>query len=93
MRWYSRGSTILLNHGATTLVGKVLKMKIVLIVIGTLAGLYTFAAIVQFIGAIQTSDPTLPYRTANIAASAAPICLGLVVCLACFGSAFRKRQP
>jgi uncharacterized membrane protein len=65
-------------------------MKGVLIIIGSLGGLYALFAIIQFIRTIMTSDPGTAYGGANIAASIVPICLGLIVCLACFQRAFRK---
>jgi hypothetical protein len=68
-------------------------MKIVLITIGSLAGLYTAAAIVQFIYSLLTSNPGTAYGTANIAASLVPVCIGLIVCVACFASVFRKPKP
>jgi uncharacterized membrane protein len=68
-------------------------MKVVLVIIGSLAGLYTVAAIVQFIYKLLTSDPGSAYGTASIAASVVPVCIGLIVSVACFSGAFRKRKP
>jgi uncharacterized membrane protein len=68
-------------------------MKVILIIIGSLAGLYTLVGVIQFIRAMLTSDPGTAYGTANIAASVVPVCLGLIVCLACFMGAFRKPKP
>jgi uncharacterized membrane protein len=65
-------------------------MRVVLIIIGSLAGLYALGGVVQFIWTFMTSNPASAYGTANIAASVVPVCLGLIVCLACFTSAFRK---
>lgn len=64
-----------------------------LITIGSLGGLYALVGIVQFIRTMLTNDPGTAYGTANIAASVVPVCLGLIVCLACFVSAFRKPKP
>ena len=72
-------------------------MKIVLIVIGSLAGLYTAAALVQFIYALVSTNAGTANGTANIAASVVPVCIGLLVlvlvCVACFAGAFRKPKP
>jgi len=68
-------------------------MKIVLIIIGSLAGLYALVGTIQFIWTMLNSDPSTAYGTANIAASVVPVCLGLIVSIACFTSAFRKPKP
>jgi hypothetical protein len=65
-------------------------MKAVLIVIGALGGLYAAFGLIQFIRALLVSNPETAYGAANIAASVAPVLLGLIVCLACFQRAFRK---
>ena len=70
-----------------------LLMKILLIVIGSLAGLYTAAALVQFIYALVSTNAGTAYGTANIAASVVPVCIGLLVCVACFAGAFKKPKP
>lgn len=67
-----------------------MQMKIVLIIIGSLAALYTPAAIVQFISTLLSRDPSTAYGMADIAASAAPVCIGLLVSIACFSGAFKK---
>jgi uncharacterized membrane protein len=67
--------------------------KIILIIIGSLAGVYALVGTGQLIWRLLTSDPTTPYGAANIAASVVPVCIGLIVCLACFTSAFRKPKP
>jgi hypothetical protein len=72
--------------------GDVVK-KVVLIIVGSLGGLYAIVGVVQFIHILLTSDPGTAYGTAHIAASVAPVCLGLIVCLACFLSVFRKPKP
>jgi uncharacterized membrane protein len=76
------------NDGA-----KVPDMKVLLIAIGSLAGIYALFAIIQFIGAIATNDPNSAFGTANIAASVVPVCLGLIVSVACFTAAFKKPKP
>jgi hypothetical protein len=68
-------------------------MKVILIVVGILAGIYAIFGVVQFVGRLLTSDPTRAYGTAGIAASAVPVCVGLIVCLTCFMSAFRRPKP
>ena len=65
-------------------------MKVVLIIIGSLGGLYAVIGIVQFIRTMMTSNPGTAYGGANIAASVLPVCLGLIVCVVCFQKAFRK---
>jgi hypothetical protein len=65
-------------------------MKVILIIIGSLAGLYAAAAIVQFVLSLLTSNAGTAYGAANIAASLVPVCLGLIVCVACFSAAFKK---
>jgi len=64
-------------------------MKIVLIVIGALGGLYALFGIIQLVNAIGSS-PVTAYGGSNIAASVVPVCLGLIVCVVCFQRAFRK---
>lgn len=63
-------------------------MKVVLIILGTLGGLYAVFGIVQLIRTFQEANP----GGSIIAASVVPVCLGLIVCLACFQRAFRKPQ-
>jgi uncharacterized membrane protein len=65
-------------------------MKAVLIIIGSLGGLYAAFGIVQFIRTLSQSNPATAYGGATIAMSVFPVCLGLIVCLACFQRAFRK---
>lgn len=67
--------------------------KVILIIVGSLAGLYALGAISQFIWVLVTHDAGTAFGTMNIAASAVPVCLGLIVGLACFTSAFRKSNP
>ena len=68
-------------------------MKIVLIIIGTLGGVYAVFGVVQLVKTMSSSNANTAYGGANIAASVVPICLGLIVCLACFLRAFRKPKP
>ena len=65
-------------------------MKVVLIIIGSLGGLYAIVGSFLFIRTIMTSNPGTAYGGANIAASVVPVCLGLIVCVACFQKAFRN---
>lgn len=67
-------------------------MKVVLILVGALGGLYAVAGTIQFIHTLSTS-PGTAYGGANIAASVVPVCLGLIVCLVCFRRAFRRPRP
>ena len=68
-------------------------MKAVLIIIGTLGGLYAAFGIVLFVQSLLANDPGTAYGGSEIAASLVPPCLGLAVCLACFQAAFRKPKP
>ena len=65
-------------------------MKVIMIVIGSLGGLYAVAAVAEFIKAVKTNNPGTAYGGTEIAASFVPVCLGLIVCLACFQRALRK---
>ena len=65
-------------------------MKGVLIVFGSLGGLCAAFAVVHLIRTLVASDPGTTYGGANIAATAVPVCLGLIVCVVCFQRAFRK---
>jgi hypothetical protein len=62
-------------------------MKVVLIIIG---GLYAVVGGFLFIRTLMTSNPGTAYGGANIAASVVPVCLGLIVCVACFQKVLRK---
>ena len=65
-------------------------MKVVLMIIGSLGGLYAVAGGSLFIRTMITSDPGTAYGGSTIAASVLPLCLGLIVCIACFQKAFQK---
>lgn len=65
-------------------------MKIVLILIGSLGGIYAIVGGFLLIKTIMTSNPGSAYGGANIAASVVPVCLGLIICVACLQKAFRK---
>jgi hypothetical protein len=65
-------------------------MKVVLIIVGSLAGLYALFGIVRLIRTLLTSDPGTSYEIARLMGSILPACLGLIVCLLCFQRAFRK---
>ena len=65
-------------------------MKIIMIIVGSLAGLYAVLAIIQFIQTLMVSDTGTTYGGTNIAASIVPMCIGLALCFACFQQAFRK---
>ena len=67
-------------------------MRIVLIVVGSLAALYAIGGTVQFIGALSSENAGTTYGGTRIAATVVPVCLGLIVSLACFGRAFRNQQ-
>jgi uncharacterized membrane protein len=65
-------------------------MKIVLIVVGALGGIYAIAGIVQLVSVMNTTNPESAYGTSRLAASVVPVAIGLVVCLVCFGTVFSK---
>jgi hypothetical protein len=52
-------------------------MKVLLIVIGSLAGLYAAIGIVQMLYVLATSNPGTVVGGATIAGSVVPVCLGL----------------
>jgi flagellar basal body-associated protein FliL len=64
--------------------------KIVLIVIGSLAGVYSAAAIVQMVWTLVTRNPASARGASDIAAtvSIAALCVG--VCAVCFQKALCK---
>jgi hypothetical protein len=65
-------------------------MKVLLVIVGCLGGLYAFFGAIQMIRTMMTSNPGTAYGGANVAASLAPVCLGLAICLVCFQRALRK---
>jgi uncharacterized membrane protein len=65
-------------------------IKVVLIIIGSLGGLYAALGNIQFIRTLLENNPGTAYGAMIIAASAVPVCIGLIVCLVCFQRAFRK---
>ena len=67
-------------------------MRIVLLIVGSLAALYAIGGAVQFIGALTSENAGTTYGGTRIAANVVPVCLGLVVSLACFGRAFRDQR-
>jgi hypothetical protein len=66
-------------------------MKVLLIVIGTLGGLFALSGIFGVYQAASGSPATL-YGTANVASSVVLVVLGLIVFLFCFQRAFRKPE-
>jgi uncharacterized membrane protein len=64
--------------------------KVVLIIIGSLGVLYALFGILQLIRTLLETNPGTAYGGSSIAGSVVPVCLGLIVCLACFQRAFRK---
>lgn len=66
--------------------------KIALIFAGTLAGLYAISGVILLIQTLLANDPLSVRGGAEIAASIVPPCIGLMICLACFQSAFRKKS-
>jgi hypothetical protein len=59
-------------------------MKTSLAIVGTLASIYAIAAAVQFVVKVASESPV-----AIIAASEVPICVGLLVAVACFDRVLR----
>jgi hypothetical protein len=68
-------------------------MKVVLFIIGLLGGLYALFGSVQLIRSLLSSDAGSTYGVASISRSLVAVCLGLIVCLACFQRVFRKSRP
>jgi hypothetical protein len=68
--------------------GGEIPMKVFLMIIGSLCGLYAAFGVVQFIRTLMNSNPGTAFGVANIAANLIPICVGLVVCIVCFQRAF-----
>jgi hypothetical protein len=67
-------------------------MKVVMIVIGALGGLYALVGVVQMVGVLFSASPQTTEGASSLAAGIVPVCLGLIVCVVCFRSAFRKAQ-
>jgi hypothetical protein len=65
-------------------------VKVILIVIGSLAALYAAVAIVQLVHTLLATNAENPYEISRLAASVVPVCLGLIVSLICFLKAFGK---
>jgi hypothetical protein len=65
-------------------------VKAVLIILGTLGGVYAVFAIVQLIRTLTEANPGSAYGASRISMTVVPVCLGLIVCVACFQRAFRK---
>lgn len=68
-------------------------MKIVLIVLGILAAAYTVFAVVQLINLLSAPNTGSTYGVGQMAGGVLAVCLGLIVCLACFQQAFKKADP
>jgi hypothetical protein len=65
-------------------------MKIGPLVVGVLAALYTMVGIVQLLGILLKSDPGTTQGASLTAAGVVPVCIGLLVAVICFKSAFSK---
>lgn len=65
-------------------------MKTFLIILGSLGAIYAVFGIVRFLQLLVFSTPVSTYGVASLSASVLPVCIGLIVCLACFQRAFRK---
>jgi hypothetical protein len=63
--------------------------KIVLVLVGLLAGLYALAGVGQLVGVLFRNGGS-PYEVSNIAANVVPVCLGLIVCVACFRHVLKR---
>lgn len=66
--------------------------KIVLIVIGSLAGLYTLGAVVQFVAILLKTNFSSSYGVTNALTAGTIPCLSVALCLWCLKRAFRKRD-
>lgn len=67
-------------------------MKILLIMIGSLAGFYTIVGLVRMVSVMTTSNPNNAYGLANMASSVVPVAIGAIICLVCFQKAFAKTK-
>ena len=67
-------------------------MKVILILVGAAGTLYALLAVVQMLGIMLTSDPRATGGASAWASGIVPICLGLVVAVACFQRALRSTQ-
>jgi hypothetical protein len=67
-------------------------MKVLLIVVGSIAGLYAVTGVTLFVRALATNNAGTLHGGANIAASLVPPCLGLIVSIVCFQRALRKSR-
>jgi hypothetical protein len=65
-------------------------MKVLLLIIGSLAAIYTAVALVQMIRTFATANPGSAIGGSQLAASVFPVCLGLIVAVVCFQKAFQK---
>ena len=77
-------------RGRFARIGKDAAMKGLLIVIGSLAAVYTLFGIIQFIGILSQSNPGTAGGGTHIAAGIVPVCVGALVCIVCFQRALRK---
>ena len=67
-------------------------MKVILILIASLAGIYSIFAVVQLVRAFTVSNSDSAYGISNIAASVVPVVLGFAVCLVCLQKALAKTK-
>ena len=63
-------------------------LKAVLIIVGSLGGLYAFVGLIQFIWTVIPQNHA--GGGAEIAASIVPVCVGSIICAFCFQKALRK---
>src|SRR5579884_2505365 len=66
--------------------------KVIWIVIGSLAGLYTLAAVVQFVAILLKTNFSSSYGVTNVLTAGTIPCLSVALCLWCLKRAFRKRD-
>ena len=68
-------------------------MKIVLIVIGSLLGVYAAAGVVRFTYKLFTADLAIELAVPKLAATILVVGLPAALSFFCFQYAFRKRKP
>ena len=65
-------------------------MKVVKIIFGVIAALFTVAYLVQFIGVLSSGESSTQGIT-QIAAACVPLCIGAAITVWLFQSAFKRR--
>ncbi len=86
-RGSTRNETVMVENRAPAPARR--SVRVVLVGIGTLGGLYAAAGAFQLVRVLWSTDSASANGGSMTAAAVLPICLGLIVCLACLQRAFR----